>query len=370
MSKSRLGSPTFVSPKTALLVIDSLSTVFDDVYRQDRGSGKQQQRQQTHPTSSSAHGAHNLNNTNATNTASKPFQPYSQGRNLVLSDLIARLSSLAALHNVAVVYTSQTATRLVRHGAGGVGGAAADASFVEMSGGGGGGGRMSAGVAAAAAPPPPPPTSALPSVPSAPVPTLCPVLGSGSNAEWHASVAVRIVLFRNWVDGYVYARKGNTGRDEKIALRSAARVDGQEWDGREEPEPEQGLGEADEQDKSKQEAGGGQAAGSSDALPSNELQKRKKGNTSTKTKIKVRDARHAAVLKVRYIPLAEDAALRRAVCFDVAEVYIFIINFFLSLILTSCFSLYLILLHTLIPHNRTASSQSSSLPSHLDQHRY
>ena len=323
-------SPTFLPPKTALLVIDSISTVFDDVYRQDRSRGRQQQQQQqrqTHSTSSSVHSAHDSNTTSATSTRSKPSQPHSQTRNLILLDLIVRLSSLAALHNIAVVYTSQTATRLVRYGAGGAG----DAGIAGMSGGVGAvGGGGTAGVA---------PSSAS----LAPVPTLCPVLGGGNNAEWHASVAVRIVLFRDWIDGYVYARKRKVDNDEKSAISSPSlpfrsgkdKMRGHDvGEEQQQQQQQQQQGEANENIKTEEEeeAEEVQTRHSSPETARSAAEGTKKKKTGTpnrrkcgkeegkRTNIMVRDARYAAVLKVRYIPLIEDAALRRAVCFDVDEV--------------------------------------------------
>ena len=322
-STSPLSSSTFLPPRTALLVIDSISTVFDDVYRQDRGRNRRQQQQYYQiPQHSYASPSSNRNVHNS-NITSRPISSHSQSRHLVLSDLITRLSSLAALHNVAVVYTSQTATRLVRYGS-----VNAD------------GGANITGTSAAA-------VASTSSISLATVPTLCPVLGGGnnSNADWHASVAVRIVLFRDWVDGYVNSRKehddNDSHYDERLMISSASRSPGsdrQRERKQEQIEPTedtevkvQGQGpDYNDDNFSHQET----ANPSERNRETDEVELTKRTETTNtgderpddvkigrgKIRVRIRDARFAALLKVRHIPLAEDAALRRAVCFDIEKV--------------------------------------------------
>ena len=305
-SSSSLSSSTFLPPRTALLVIDSISTVFDNLYRQDRGRGRQQQPQA--PQHSYASSLSNRS-VHSPNVMSKSTSSHSQPRHLVLSDLITRLSSLAAIHNIAVIYTSQTATRLVRYRS------------------------INAHAAVDVAATSSPSTSSLS---LATVPTLCPVLGGGnnnnSNADWHASVAVRIVLFRDWIDGYVYARKRKdddgrvttcsvsplTGLDEK---QEEENVESQVQDQNhkissqgETPEPAHRIEKAEVTEQHK----GTEGTDGADNRP--DVKRKRRTKKTKKTKVRIKDARFAALLKVRYIPLAEDAALRRAVCFDIEKV--------------------------------------------------
>lgn len=322
-STSKSSSSTFPPPRTALLVIDSISTVFDDVYRQDRGRGKQQQYyevpQHSYASSSCNKSANSLYITN------KPVSSHSQPRHLVLSDLINRLSSFAALNNVAVIYTSQTATRLVRYGSVNAGSAA--------------------GITGTSA------ATALPtsSVSLATVPTLCPVLGGGnnSNADWHASVAVRIILFRDWIDGYVNSSKGNSdnddnGHDKNLMITSmsqSASSNRQQEQKQEQVNPTeetevniQGQGQGHSHDNLSRQ---GTASPFDRNSRDKEIAQTKCAETIDTTnkrpndvkresrremEIRINDARFAALLKVRSIPLAEDAALRRAVYFDIEKV--------------------------------------------------
>lgn len=323
-SISKSSSSTFPPPKSALLVIDSISTVFDDVYRQDRGRGKQQQQYHQVPQHSYASSSCNRS-ANSLNITNKQTSAHSQPRHLVLSDLINRLSSFAALNNVAVIYTSQTATRLVRYGSVNAGSAA--------------------GIAGTGT------TTALStsSVSLATVPTLCPVLGGGnnSNADWHASVAVRIVLFKDWIDGYMNSSKANddnddNGHDENLMISSmsqSAGSDRQQEQKQEQVKPTeetevnvQGQGQGHSQDNlSRQETvspfdrnGGDEEIAQTKCAETIDTTDNRPDNVKRESRrdmeIRINDARFAALLKVRYIPLAEDAALRRAVCFDIEKV--------------------------------------------------
>lgn len=131
---------SFPPPNTSLIVIDSLSTLFDNAY----------------PRNPDEHGSKNRND-QARWAAGRKFA--------VMNELIAALTKIAAMHDIALLVTSQTITRIR------------------------GGSRA----------------------------LLVPAI---SGTEWESGVSTRLVLFRDWVSG-----QGKWGKQD-IALLEKTRFAG------------------------------------------------------------------------------------------------------------------------------------------------